>query len=212
MKTLKSILGWVIPILVGLLVALLVRQYLFTLARVDGPSMEPNLINNERIMVWRQSQLKHGSVVVFNAAGIDPQAAKNDGFMQKLTGSSGTDYVKRIIALPGDTVAFKNGAIYVNNKKIDQSYINKEQQTSGSEYSMQPGNWNLTSLSNTWPKNKGAVKVPAGQYFVMGDHRSVSNDSRYWGFVPKDHIVGVVKTFPWSTTEQKRANVNDRDY
>ena len=45
----------------------------------------------------------------------------------------------------------------------------------------------------------------------MGDHRSVSNDSRYWGFVPKDKVIGVVKTFPWDTNKQKRENINDRD-
>ncbi|WP_395319793.1 signal peptidase I [Fructilactobacillus frigidiflavus] len=211
MKTIKGILGWVLPVIIGLAIALLVKQFFFTVARVDGPSMEPNLINNERIMVWRQADIKRGSVVVFNAAGVDPQAAKNDGLVKDILGTNGTDYVKRVIAVPGDTVAFKDGAIYVNNHKIDQSYIGSDEQKTGSEYNMQPGNWDLQSLSRNWKQNQGAVKVPKGQYFVMGDHRSVSNDSRYWGFVPKDKIIGVVKTFPWDTTKQQRENINDRD-
>lgn len=211
MKTIKGILGWVLPVIIGLAIALLVKQFFFTVARVDGPSMEPNLINNERIMVWRQADIKRGSVVVFNAAGVDPQAAKNEGLVKNILGTNGTDYVKRVIAVPGDTVAFKDGAIYVNNHKIDQSYIGSDEQKTGSEYNMQPGNWDLQSLSRNWKQNQGAVKVPKGQYFVMGDHRSVSNDSRYWGFVPKDNIIGVVKTFPWDTTKQQRENINDRD-
>lgn len=211
MKTFKGILGWVLPVIIGLAIALLVKQFFFTVARVDGPSMEPNLINNERIMVWRQADIKRGSVVVFNAAGVDPQAAENSGLVKDLLGTNGTDYVKRVIAVPGDTVAFKDGAIYVNNHKIDQSYISSSEQKTGSEYNMQPGNWDLQSLSRNWKQNQGAVKVPKGQYFVMGDHRSVSNDSRYWGFVPKDKIIGVVKTFPWDTSKEQRANINDRD-
>ncbi|ANZ57567.1 signal peptidase I [Fructilactobacillus lindneri] len=212
MKTLKGILGWVIPIVIGLAVALLIKQFVFTMARVDGPSMQPNLENNERIMVWCQSKIKHGSVIVFNATGLDPDAPSNDSPMKRLLGNAGTDYVKRVVALPGDTVEFKNGDLLVNGKKVDQSYISSSQQKQGTEYNNQPGNWNINSLSNNWPKNKGAMKVKQGQYFVLGDHRSVSNDSRYWGFVPKDHVIGVVKTFPWSTDKQKRDNVNDRDY
>ncbi|KID42505.1 signal peptidase I [Fructilactobacillus fructivorans] len=200
MKFFKSVMSWVIPIAIGLILALLIRQYLFTLAKVDGPSMQPNLESGERIMVFRQAKIKHRSVVVFDAAGEDPTAAPN------------TDYVKRVIGLPGDTVAFRGGNIYVNNKKVNQDYISKDQQQKGTYYNRMPGDWDLTSLSKNWPKNKGAVKVPQGEYFVLGDHRSVSNDSRYWGFVPKNKVVGVVKTFPWNTTKQKRYNINELGY
>lgn len=64
MKLFKDIMSWVIPIIVGLLVALLIRQFVFTFARVDGPSMEPNLINKERLIVWRHAKVKHLSVIV----------------------------------------------------------------------------------------------------------------------------------------------------
>ena len=73
------------------------------------------------------------------------------------------------------------------------------------------GDWTLSSLGteHNWLRNNEAKKVPAGEYFVLGDHRSVSNDGRYFGFVPKDKIDGVVKVMPWTGDEVQRNNVND---
>jgi len=70
----------------------------------------------------------------------------------------------------------------------------------------------LKSLSKSWPRNVNSVKVPKGKYFALGDHRSVSNDGRYWGFVPKDKVLGVAKTFFWETNKTKRDNVNSLAY
>lgn len=192
MKALKEILSWIVPIAIGLLAALLIKNYVFQLVRVDGPSMQPNLENNERVLVSKRSTIHRGSVIVFEAQGVDPQV------------TTSTDYVKRVIALPGDTVSSKNGVIYVNGKKTDQSYIGTSERTTGT------GNWNLQSISveNQWQKNQGATKVPKGEYFVLGDHRSVSNDGRYWGFVPKNKILGVVKVPFWDRDATKKANIN----
>lgn len=192
MKTFRQVMSWVIPIVIGLLIALLIKQFLFQVVRVDGPSMQPNLQNNERVFCLKRSHIHHGSVVIFDANGVDPQVAVK------------TDYVKRVIGLPGDTVRSKNGNIYVNGKKINQSYISMSQRDAGT------GNWNLKSISvqNSWLKNNGATKVPKGEYFVLGDHRSVSNDGRYWGFVPKNKIDGVVKVPSWAGTKTTRQNVN----
>ncbi len=195
MKFIKGLLGFVIPVAIGLILALIIRATVVTVARVDGPSMEPNLVNNERLLVWRQAKVKHLSVIVFDAHGLDPTATK-----------ANTDYVKRVIGLPGDTVSSKNGNIYVNGKKINQRFINHYQRTTGT------GNWDLQSLSKSWSRNTNSVKVPKGDYFVLGDHRSVSNDGRYWGFVPKKKITGVAKTFFWSTDKTKRNNVNKLGY
>lgn len=192
MKALKEILSWIVPIAIGLLAALLIKNYVFQLVRVDGPSMQPNLENNERVLVSKRSTIHRGSVIVFEAQGVDPQV------------TTSTDYVKRVIALPGDTVSSKNGVIYVNGKKTDQSYIGTSERTTGT------GNWNLQSISveNQWQKNQGATKVPKGEYFVLGDHRSVSNDGRYWGFVPKNKILGVVKVPFWNRDATKKASIN----
>lgn len=187
--------SWVWPILLGLLVALLFRGFVGTVVRVDGPSMQPNLQNNERVFCWKLDKIKRGSVIVFDANGVDPQA------------TSKIDYVKRVIALPGDTVKSENGKLYVNNKLVNQDYISAYQRDQGT------GDWTLPELSleHNWTRNKNSVKVPAGEYFVLGDHRSVSNDGRYIGFVPKSKVLGVVKVPAWTGTKIQRENVNQQD-
>ncbi|MEJ6399994.1 signal peptidase I [Nicoliella lavandulae] len=200
---------YVLPVVVTLLVLWLINSFLVTKVRVSGPSMEPNLKNNQSIIVWRQAQIKHLSVIVFNASGEDPQASGNPDY-----------YVKRVIGLPGDKVAFKDGTIYVNDKKVPQTFISKYERTSGTQVpAYKITNWDIKKLAANWPKNKQAVTVPKGEYFVLGDHRSVSNDSRYWGFVPKDKIMGVVHAYGWpwpfngnNTNDQQRNNINSLAY
>ena len=194
MKAFKELMSWIVPIAIGLLLALLIKQFAFQFVRVDGPSMQPNLQNNERVVCLKQAKIHRGSVVVFDANGVDPQVSVK------------TEYVKRVIGLPGDTVEAKNGNLYVNGKKVDQSYISKSERSSGT------GTWTLHSISqeNSWVLHNGAYKVPKGEYFVLGDHRSVSNDSRYWGFVPKSKIVGVVKVGFWNRTPPATNNINQQ--
>ena len=194
MKAFKELMSWIVPIAIGLLLALLIKQFAFQFVRVDGPSMQPNLQNNERVVCLKQAKIHRGSVVVFDANGVDPQVSVK------------TEYVKRVIGLPGDTVEAKNGNLYDNGKKVDQSYISKSERSSGT------GTWTLHSISqeNSWVLHNGAYKVPKGEYFVLGDHRSVSNDSRYWGFVPKSKIVGVVKVGFWNRTQPAKNNINQQ--
>lgn len=196
MKTFKSIMtSWILPILIGLALALIIRQFWFTIVRVDGTSMEPNLVNNERVIVLRSSEIKRGSVVVFNAQGVDPVV------------QSKRDYVKRVIGIPGDKVSEKDGTLYVNDKKVDQSYLPKSSREATNGIN-NVGNWdNLSELGQhmNWAKDNQTITVPKGKYFVLGDNRSVSNDSRYWGFVPKDKMFGVVKVGFWTKAVAKDA-------
>ena len=198
MKTFKSIMSWVVPIAIGLIIALLIRQFWFTMVKVDGTSMQPNLQNNERVVAFKTSKIKAGSVVVFNAYGLDPNQTDKNAV-----------YVKRVIGMPGDTVRYtSSGKLYVNNKLVKQTYLkNKYQQTTGSfmanSHSKFTG-WTLNSLSHDqgWAKSVTNNTVPKGYYFVLGDHRSVSNDGRYWGLVPKSKMIGVVKSWPWQNRKQ----------
>lgn len=191
MKLIKEIISWVIPILVGLLIALLVKNYLFQVVRVDGTSMQPNLENNERVFVWKPEKIKRLSVIVFDAHGEDPVATQS------------TDYVKRVIGLPGDTINYRDGVLYVNGKEVPQKFISENQRKQGTG-----ANWSLASIAKKYGWDKGPTEVPADSYFVLGDHRSVSNDSRYWGFVKKSKIDGTVKA-PFWLSKDAQHNIND---
>lgn len=197
MKSIWSIFkNYIIPIAVGLAIALLIKTYAFSLVKVDGSSMYPNLQNTEPVSMIKFLEPKRDNVVVFKAYGVDPRAID-----PKIL------YVKRVIGVPGDTVQYtKSGELLVNNKVVKQDFISKDTQKQGT---LQPINkektgFDLKSLSKGSEWNSGSVTtVPKGKYFVMGDNREVSNDSRYWGFVPKDKIQGVVKLLPWQNHHEE---------
>ena len=196
MKAFREIMSWIVPIAIGLVIALLIKSYWFTLVRVDGTSMEPNLTNNERVFVFKPETIHRGSVIVFDAEGEDPDAVDHK------------DYVKRVIGMPGDTVSAENGVLKVNNKVVDQDFIPETEQVATNTVN-NIGNWSdLAALGKHmgWQRQV-TVKVPKGEYFVLGDHRTVSNDSRYWGFVDDDKVLGVVKVPFWGN-EQNRTNIN----
>ena len=91
-------------------------------------------------------------------------------FEAPLPGSE--DFIKRVIGVPGDVVEIKRGVVSVNGKRLDEPYVDG------------------TPDPNDPMENKGPIKVPPHDYFVMGDNRNNSYDSRYWGFVPRKNIIG----------------------
>jgi signal peptidase I len=130
--------------------------FLFQPFKVEGASMQPALVDHERILVnkliYRLGPVQRGDVVVFWFPG-DPHRS----------------FVKRVIGVPGDHVAIRNGQVFVNGEALDEPYLTSSPQR-GDHH--QP------------------VTVRAGHYFVLGDHRTVSNDSRAWGQVPERLILG----------------------
>jgi len=142
----------VLTVLMFAIINLAVQNY-----DVSGPSMEPSLHNQERIMVDKVSYFFHeparGDVIVFHAP---PAPTEN--------------YVKRIIGIPGDTVAVNGITVTVNGTTLKEIYVDPAMQ----------GNPNP-------PTNQTLLK---DQYFVMGDDRRNSSDSRVWGFVPRGNIIG----------------------
>ena len=108
-----------------------------------------------------------------------------------------TKYVKRVIGLPGDTVTYKNnGELYVNGKYAPQTFISHKQRTTGTT------SLNLPEAQGVRIGTGKSFKVPAGKYFVLGDNRAISNDSRYYGFVPRGKIDGVVKVPFWDANHR----------
>lgn len=84
------------------------------------------------------------------------------------------DYIKRIIGLPGDLIQIDNGGVFINNKPVDEYYLPKD----------------FITNTGAFVRIGQPVTVPNDQYFVLGDNRSHSSDSREWGFVPKENIIG----------------------
>lgn len=187
MRTFKSIMSWVMPVVIGLVIAALIKTFLFTPVKVDGSSMYPNLQSSEHVALLKQAKIKRDSVVVFNAYGVDKQ---NESITKD------TKYVKRVIGLPGDKISYhSNGDLYVNGKFQSQSYISKSQQQAGTLQLAQ----SLQPAKNVKLGTGKSFTVPKGKYFMLGDNRRDSNDSRYYGFVPRAKIMGVVKVAIWNS-------------
>ncbi|SPX67743.1 signal peptidase I [Lactiplantibacillus plantarum subsp. plantarum] len=98
MKTFKSIMSWVVPIAIGLIIALLIRQFWFTMVKVDGTSMQPNLQNNERVVAFKTSKIKAGSVVVFTPTDSIRTRPTKTPFM--LSGSLGCLGIRSATQVP----------------------------------------------------------------------------------------------------------------
>nr|WP_236629297.1 MULTISPECIES: signal peptidase I [Lactobacillus] len=191
-----------LAILWGGLLAL--NTYVLANCTVSGISMEPTFDNGERVVAVRHAQLKRGEVVVVDAPD-----------------EPGALYIKRIIGMPGDKLVSKNNQIYINGKKINQPWLkagwkltdNGEDGFTGTKYS-QTQNFTISSLAKTANYRRFYTtkqlktmqktnRVPKGTYFVMGDHRSVSKDSRYIGTIKRSKIVGVVKFSYWPLNKIK---------
>jgi len=123
---------------------------------VLGSSMEPSFEDGQRLMVnkavYHFRDPQRGEVIIFQP----PSESRHD-------------FIKRLIALPGDTIEIKEGTVYLNGQTIDETYI-KEYPT----YTME------------------MKEIPEGEYFVLGDNRNHSNDSHSWGTVPRENIIGKV--------------------
>lgn len=150
-----------------------IYAFLFRPYQVNGHSMDPTYQNGEYILTnlitLKFNKLTRGDVVVFKA----PLDAEKD-------------YIKRIIGLPGDTVMIKEGYVYVNNQKLDESaYLPPDFRTYGGQ----------TIVDGE------LITVPNDNYIVFGDNRGGSSDSREWGFVPKDKIIGKSAIVYWPLTE-----------
>ena len=187
----QEILSWVWTILIAVAVALVIRTLVFEPVRVDGHSMDDTLANGEIMFVtkfdysstwlsmpWQSDEAKE-KATRFTIGG-DPQ--RFDVVICRYPGRGDTNFVKRVVGLPGDTVELREGYLYVNGEKYDEPYINDEYRT---------------GRLNTF----GPYTVPEGKFFVMGDHRNNSNDSRSQGPIDRNMIVGhvVQVVFPFSS-------------
>jgi signal peptidase I len=175
----------IIVVLVAVIVAVLLRAFVVQTFFIPSGSMEPTLGIGDRILVNKLSYDLHsvnrGDIVVFARP-----PAENCG------GPEVNDLVKRVIGLPGNVISLSGGHVYVDGKQLDESWLPQSEQ--GVTTAGPPG----TTYSLVKP-----FKVPANDYFVMGDNRTDSCDSRYWGPIPKSLIVGKVELRVWPLSSIK---------
>lgn len=178
-STARWIREGVVVVVVAVLVAVLLRAFVVQTFYIPSGSMEPTLQIGDRILVNKLSYHLHGvdrgDIVVFSRP-----PAENCG------GPEVNDLVKRVVGLPGDVLSLSGGYVYVNGKKLEESWLPASEQ--GITTAGPPGN--SSNLARPY-------RVPANDYFVMGDNRTDSCDSRYWGPISKSLIVGKVEVRVW---------------
>ncbi len=166
-------------VVVAVLVAVLLRTFVVQTFFIPSGSMEPTLQIGDRILVDKLSYHLHGvdrgDIVVFSRP-----PAENCG------GPEVNDLVKRVIGLPGDVISLSSGYVYIDGKRLNESWLPATEQ--GITSAGPTGN--NSNLSHPY-------RIPANSYFVMGDNRNDSCDSRYWGPIQKSLIVGKVDVRVW---------------
>lgn len=173
----RSGVEWLAVIVGALVVALVVKTFLFQAFYIPSASMEPTLKVGDRVLVNKLSYDAHdvnrGDVVVFK---LEPEEVAADGI---------SDLIKRVIGLPGDTIETRDGAVYVNDRLLREPYLPDGTRTGDSANGNNPG--------------IDRQVVPDGMVFVMGDNRGNSHDSRYpdRGPIPIDSIVGRAFVLIW---------------
>ena len=160
----REIAGWVLTLAFAALLALLINSFVFFFARVEGSSMLGTLKDGEVLFVWRAGyvfgQPQRGDIVICHYP-----KTKDGGYLDQ----KNTCYVKRVIGLPGDTVSIRQGTVYINGEALKESYLETERIDS---------------------QSMEAVVLEEGEYFLMGDSRSDSTDSRRMGAVERGKILG----------------------
>ena len=173
----KALRDWFLVVVLALGAALLVRVYVLQQFYISGPSMETTLFGNNRVLVNKLSYRLHGihrgDVVVFD------RVTTSDGTVQH------DDLIKRVIALPGDTIEIKNCLVIVNSKPMVEPYLDTEVF----------GQADLVSRCRV--TNLPVQTIPKKKIFVMGDNRPESFDSRSFGPISESLVVGRAFAVVW---------------
>jgi signal peptidase I len=192
----------------ALIIAVIIRSFLIQPFYIPSSSMEPNLLVGDRLFVTKYSYgySKHSfpfSPPVFNGRLFSSQPDRGDVVVFKTPADNRTDYIKRIIGLPGDQVQFINSNLYINNSEVLKSRISKDDKIYCGkkkidvftfEELLPNGKKHKTVyLKDSSFQNSDKFFVPNDHYFFLGDNRDCSTDSRFLsrvGYVHRDNLVG----------------------
>jgi len=194
---------WLESLIVIALIAIVIRSFIVAPFKIPSSSMVPTLEVGDYLFVTRYD---YGFRIPLTDIQIAPkEARRGDVAVFDYPEERSTDYIKRIVGLPGDKILYKDNELYVNGKKMplekkgDRAYFlgdgsvdmsglfeerlfDVEHEVLRKPYSIKDGEW----------------MVPSGHYMVLGDNRNNSRDSRFWGFVPQSYLVGKAQVVWWS--------------
>ena len=215
-ENIKTLIG-------ALLIAILIRSLIIQPFYIPSSSMEPNLLVGDRIFVSKFSYgySKHSfpfSPNFSNKSFISNEPTQGDLVVFKTPSDNRTDYIKRLIGLPGDEIQFINGELFINKIKIKRKKIDNIFQIRCGNFSLETNTY-IETLPNgtehlvTYNKkgslqNTKIYKVPNNHYFLMGDNRDCSKDSRFLeevGYVKKLNLVGKAKIIFFSNDTKKNS-------
>lgn len=160
-KMQDGIWDWVKAIILALLLVLIIRFYVFIPLKVEGDSMSPTLAQGNYLLYETFSDIDRFDIIIFS-------------------NEDGQTLIKRVIGLPGDSISYSEDQLYLNGEVIEEPFLGTEQQQ---EMDVFTSDFDLFSLT-------GVEIVPEDSYFVLGDNRVRSRDSRIFGFVPQADIAG----------------------
>ena len=177
-------------IVIAVILALFIRTFVVQAFKIPTGSMEPNLLIGDHLLV---NKFVFGPVPTRLGRLLLPvkDVSRDDVIVFKYPEDPERDFIKRIIGLPGDTVQVRAKKVLINGQPLNEPFVRYEQPPPAS-----PQHGEVTSFDVR--DEYGPVTVPAGKYFVMGDNRDNSEDSRYWGFLPREFIRGRAWLIYWS--------------
>ena len=174
-------------IVIAVILALFVRTWVVQAFKIPTGSMENNLLIGDHLLV---NKFVFGPEPLRVERAVLPvrDIRRQDIVVFKFPDQPERDFIKRVIGLPGETIELRNKKVYVNGNPLDEPYVHFLEPSRGAG--------EVTSFDVR--ERYGPVTVPPNQYFVMGDNRDNSQDSRYWGFLPRHYVKGKALMIYWS--------------
>lgn len=192
-----------------LFAVLIIQSFIVKTFVVPSGSLEPTIFTYEFLLVNQFDYGLHLPITNTKIMSIGhPQ--RGDIVVFQFPGNPSVDYIKRVIGLPGDHIVYKNKILYVNGKEAAQTFIKDAIDTATDNHPVEIRQENLEGIKHliyVW-KDGGAtldydIIVPENMYFMMGDNRDDSGDSRFWGFVSEKYLIGKAKMIFFSWDSQK---------
>ena len=177
-------------IVIAVILALFIRTWVVQAFKIPTGSMENNLLIGDHLLVNKFVFAPTSAPIEAKLLPVH-EVVRGDVVVFKYPEEPERDFIKRVIGLPGETLEVRQKRVYINGKALEEPYVHyltpAGPQQEGHE---------LTSIDVR--ERYGPVTIPAGHYFVMGDNRDNSQDSRYWGFLPAHYVKGRALMVYWS--------------